>query len=149
MKLITKLFALVAAVFSFQSVNAQCPAGEAEVILDITTDQWGYEVYWEVVPSGGTCGTATVASGGNTSVGCAGGGLQSVTAGGYGNNTTVNENLGCHVLGTQYDLVMVDDWGDGGSAVTLNIGGVPVTSFAPNGANNDNPFTVQIPANNL
>ena len=147
MKFITKIFTLLAALFAVQAVSAQCAAGEAEVKMDFTTDQWGYEVYWEVVPTGGTCGTATVASGGNSAVGCVPPG--GVASGGYGNNTTVNETIGCLVLGTQFDLVMTDDYGDGGTTVDLIIGGVPITSFSAAGAGSTHPFTVMIPANNL
>ena len=57
MKIFTKLFTLVAALFAVQAASAQCPAGQAQVDIDFTTDAWGYEVYWEVVPLGGTCGT--------------------------------------------------------------------------------------------
>ncbi|MBL4651412.1 MAG: SprB repeat-containing protein, partial [Flavobacteriales bacterium] len=149
MKIITKLFTLIAALFVAQTVNAQCPAGQLDVEMDFTTDAWGYEVYWEVVPLGGTCGTGTVASGGNAAVGCAGAGLQTITAGGYGNSTTVNESIGCLTEGGQYDLIMVDDWGDGLTVVDLVIGGVPVSSFAPTLGDETFTFTVSIPENNL
>ncbi len=149
MKIFTKLFTLVAALFAVQAANAQCPAGQAQVDIDFTTDAWGYEVYWEVVPFGGTCGTATIASGGNAAVGCGGGGAQAITSGGYGNSLTVNESIGCLTLGTQYDLVMIDDWGDGLTVADLIIDGVPVSSFEPTGSDETFTFLVNIPANNL
>ena len=149
MKIFTKLFTLVAALFAVQAASAQCPAGQAQVDIDFTTDAWGYEVYWEVVPLGGTCGTATIASGGNAAVGCGGGGAQAITSGGYGNSLTVNESIGCLTLGTQYDLVMIDDWGDGLTVADLIIDGVPVSSFEPTGSDETFTFLVNIPANNL
>ena len=36
--------------------QAQCPGGQVEVYIDIQTDNWGYEVYWELVPTGNGCG---------------------------------------------------------------------------------------------
>ena len=29
-------------------VSAQCLPGEVEVSIDVTTDGWGYECYWEI-----------------------------------------------------------------------------------------------------
>ncbi|MBL4625823.1 MAG: T9SS type A sorting domain-containing protein [Flavobacteriales bacterium] len=149
MKFITKLFTSVAALFAVHAASAQCNPGEAQVDIDFTTDAWGYEVYWEVVPLGGTCGTAVIASGGNATVGCAGGGAQSITTGGYGNSMTINESIGCLTLGTQYDLIMVDDWGDGLTVAELIIDGVPISSFEPTTASETFTFLVDIPANNL
>ncbi len=77
------------------NVFAQCPAGEVEVTIDVNTDAWGYEVYWELVPSGNGCGNGTIFSGGNSFVGCSGGGLQSANAGsGYANSAVINEGPG-------------------------------------------------------
>ena len=32
--------------------TAQCPTGETEVTIDVGTDNWGYEIYWELTPAG-------------------------------------------------------------------------------------------------
>ena len=29
---------------------AQCPAGQTEVTIDVGTDNYGYEIYWELAP---------------------------------------------------------------------------------------------------
>ncbi|MDC0303399.1 Omp28-related outer membrane protein [Flavobacteriales bacterium] len=81
--------------------------------IEIVTDNYGYETYWEVQDENGT----TVASGGNANVGINGGGLQNqalsgADPGAYGNNVTVTEQVtltgtGCH------SFIIVDDYGDG------------------------------------
>ena len=61
----------LAVLFAFNnSVNAQCGANEASVSLEVETDDYGYEGYWELTPGNGTCGVNTIAWGGNEVVGC-------------------------------------------------------------------------------
>lgn len=97
------------------AVYAQCEANETTVEMTIYTDPWGYETYWEIVPYGNGCGNGTIAWGGNdVSVGCDGAGEQNAEAGGYDNNTVYQSGEICLVTGQQYDLVFIDDWGDGG-----------------------------------
>ena len=127
MKKITLLFSLL--LFAGLS-NAQCPAGQSEVTIDIETDNYGYEIYWELVPSGNSCGTGTIFAGGNALVGCGGGSAQAQNPGGYGDNITVTEGPWCLVDGASYDIIFVDDWGDGGAAFTVSIGGFPVYEFS-------------------
>ncbi|HIN39894.1 MAG TPA: hypothetical protein EYM84_06455, partial [Flavobacteriales bacterium] len=88
------LFTIFIAMLSIYTF-AQCPPGQTEVFIEVSTDDYGYEAYWELLPSGNNCGTGTIFAGGNTAVGCSGGGLQSQTPGGYGNNTTINEGPWC------------------------------------------------------
>ena len=91
-----------------------------ETYIDVTTDFWGYENYWELVPTGNPCGTGTIYSGGNPAVGCNGGGLKNQAPGGYPSNTTISEGPIYLTFGDQYDLRTVDDWGDGGTCYSLN-----------------------------
>ena len=116
--------------------NAQCAAGEVEVIFDVTTDTWGYELYWEIAPTGTACGTpATIAAFGNTNVGCAGGGVKTATnadPGAYPNSLTTTEAGVCLTIGSTYDIIMVDDWGDGGTNIVSTQQGVDVTSTTGN-----------------
>lgn len=80
--------------------------------IEIVTDQYGYETYWEVRA---VDGGEVVASGGNTNVGANGGGAQTATAGGpgaYGNNETNVEEVTLPASGC-YEFLIVDDWGDG------------------------------------
>jgi thiol-disulfide isomerase/thioredoxin len=76
--------------------------------IEIRTDQYGYETYWQMEDEAGN----VVASGGNAAVGINGGGAQTVSGGGYGNNTTVTETVTVSGEGC-YTFTIVDDWGDG------------------------------------
>ncbi len=116
-----------------KSAMAQCPGGQSEVTIIIETDGYGYEGYWEMVPSGNACGVGTILSGGNAvQVGCTGGGLPATaTAGnGYGNSTTVTTTPTCYPTGTNYDIKYIDDYGDGGFNFTVKINGFPIYSFS-------------------
>ena len=129
--------------------SAQCSVGEIEVYVDVTTDAWGYEMYWELLPTGNACGTGTVFAGGNAAqVGCAGSGA---TAGnGYASNTTITEGPFCLIEGDDYDIYTNDDYGDGGSIFVVKIAGVPlqINTFTAVGANSIFTFTALLPTNN-
>ncbi|NVK65384.1 MAG: T9SS type A sorting domain-containing protein [Flavobacteriales bacterium] len=97
--------------------NYDATIGGVLATLTIETDCWGYETYWEIVPTGTT---TVVASGGNTT-GIPPGGSQAASAGdpgSYGDEITVNESL-CLSAGC-YDLIMYDDWGDGMNGTASN-----------------------------
>ncbi len=125
-------FAFLAFLGLANRANAQCAAGQVAVSFDVITDNYGYEFYWELVPTGNACGTGTIFAGGNTAVGCAGGGAQLSTAGGYANATTVTEGPFCLTIGSTYDILMVDDWGDGGNQITSVNQGVNVVMAGTN-----------------
>lgn len=82
-----------------------------ELKLDIRTDDFGYEIYWEVLDEAGQIW----ASGGNLAVGETDGGARVAhpdDEGAYGNNQFVTETIqlpadGCYVLR------VLDDFGDG------------------------------------
>ncbi|MGB0424618.1 MAG: hypothetical protein ACPGED_09850, partial [Flavobacteriales bacterium] len=67
---------------------SQCDVGEVEVTIDVITDNWGYEAYWQLQPQGVNCGNDNLFEGGNENqVGCNGAGDEDATPGnGYGNN---------------------------------------------------------------
>ena len=137
----TKL-TLLALLFCCFRLNAQCPSGQIEVSIDIQTDDYGYEGYWQLVPTGNNCGTGTIFSGGNALVGCNGGGLQNQNPGGYGNALVVSEGPWCLNQGSSYDIIYVDDYADGGFTFTVNINGYPVyTGLTGSGDNPGNRFT--------
>ena len=123
MKKIILLFALVLPL----GIWAQCPGGQSQVTIDVITDAYGYEGYWQLLPGGNTCGTGTLFTGGNTLVGCGGGGVQAQNPGGYANNVTVSEGPWCLTDGNTYDINFVDDWGDGGIKFTVYIAGFPIS----------------------
>ncbi|MBP6334706.1 MAG: T9SS type A sorting domain-containing protein [Bacteroidia bacterium] len=118
------------------NLAAQCPVGEVQVSIDIITDAYGNEGYWQLVPAGNACGTGTIDSGGNTLVGCNGGSQQANQPGGYTNNTTINAGPWCLIEGNSYQIIFVDDYGDGGFRFNVNIAGFPLyTGLTGSGAN--------------
>jgi hypothetical protein len=132
-KIYTFVFA-TAALFGASNANAQCPAGEVNVTIDVATDDWGYECFWDLTPTGNGCGVGAIFIGGNAAeVGCAGGGLQVATAGGYANNTTTTETIGCLAIGDCFDINYVDDWGDGGANFSVYFDGIVDQTFPGTG----------------
>jgi len=111
------LFTTGLLVLSF-ALFGQCEEGESSVSFEITTDNWGYEIYWELTPTGESCGgSETIAWGGNSSVGCNG----SNAGGGYGNNTSINEGPWCLTSGETYTILSRDSYGDGGAGFIVNV----------------------------
>ena len=147
MNKITTFLSSIFAILGFGiALNAQCPGGQANVTVEVTTDQWGYECYWEYTPQTNACGTGTLGTYGNVAeVGCAGGGAQVATAGGYPNNSTTTEVLGCLTIGSCFDLHYVDDWGDGGATFEVFVDGVSMYTFVGAGAGGVFTFCVDVP----
>ena len=138
-KTIFTILMLMVSVFIF----AQCPTGQTEVTIDVGTDNWGYEVYWELTPTGSNCGSAsTIFSGGNTAVGC---NASSATSGGYSNNTTINAGPWCLNNNASYDILSRDGYGDGGAGFVVNIATLPLYTFSAGAASETFTFTVTPP----
>ncbi len=135
----------------FASMNnvavAQCSGGETELVLSSTTDNWGYECFWQITPQGNACNVGMIAEGGNgMQVGCNGGGDQvATTAQGYADNTTITESGICLTIGASYTLHYVDDYGDGGASFGLNLFGFDLLSYGGTGAGGTFNFTVVEP----
>ena len=127
---------------------AQCPNGELETYVEILTDDYGYENYWEIVPNNNNCGNGTIISGGNNAVGCNGGGNQNQAPGGYANNTTIIEGPFCLTENNNYKLINVDDWGDSGLNYTIKISGFPIYNFQGQGNLNSFLFEATEPLQN-
>lgn len=121
--------ALITALVVSTTAQAQCGVGEVEVSIAITTDDFGYETYWQFVPSGNSCGNGTIFEGGNLTIGCSGGGLQAQEPSGYGNATMYMEGPWCLTEGALYDIFMVDDWGDGQAGVEVLVNGSSAVQF--------------------
>ena len=115
---------VVIAVTLLSGSVAQGGSGLIEVDFNIMTDDYGHEIYWDLVPGGNACGVGTIASGGSSVVGCGGGGAgvgdQTV---GYSNNANINEGPWWLTDGAAYTIHSVDDWGDGGLKIDVNIAG--------------------------
>lgn len=129
---------------SFSSF-AQCAAGEVEVEVEIRTDAYAYEGYWELVPASNDCGTGTLLSGGNALVGCNGGSAQNQPSGGYANNQTIDAGPVCVTEGASYKIVYVDDWGDGGFEFIVRVNGYVTESFSGAGALHNFTFSAEEP----
>jgi len=130
---------VIATIVSF----AQCPAGETEVSIDVSTDNWGFEIYWELTPTGSTCGSgSTIFSGGNTAVGC---NANNASSGGYADNTTINEGPWCLTDGATYDILSRDGYGDGGAGFAVNIATFPLYTYSAANASETFSFTVNAP----
>jgi hypothetical protein len=122
---------------------AQCPSGQTEVTIDVGTDNWGEEVYWELAPTGNTCGSvATIFSGGNTGVGC---NAFNNTSAGYADNTVIYEGPWCLTDGATYDIISRDGYGDGGATFVTNIGSWPMYNFSAGSASETFTFSVVPP----
>ncbi len=148
MNKITTFLSTLLAFFGFiAGANAQCAAGEVAVTAEVTTDQWGYEFYWEITPQGDDCGVNTISAFGNVTVGCLGGGAQSAgpDASAYDSNTMTTEDLGCMTEGVCVTLHTVDDWGDGGSSIQFYIDGVATDLVTVNGAGDSTSFCPTTP----
>ena len=116
-KLLLFLFVLLS-----NYVLSQCNIGQRSVSLIVTTDDYGYEGYWELTSSANTCGNITIANGGNLTVGCVAG-TQNQDLSGYANNTVYNEGPWCLTDGAFYTIHYRDDWGDGGFQFRILIDG--------------------------
>ena len=134
--MIKRLFA-VCAVLATLSATAQCDAGQTEVTFQIFTDAWGYEMYWEVVPTGQPCGEGALLSGGNgVDVGCDGEGLEGSTDTAMDSNSSFFTDPICLTTGESYDFIFVDDYGDGGITVEVYFDGALATMYIGEGFGN-------------
>ena len=121
------------------NANSQCADGELELSMNVYTDSWPAETYWEIVQGTNSCGDGTIAWGGNINyVGCTGGGEQNA---GYDENvlpanSIVNVNSICLTEGEFYTLYFVDDWGDGGLWFEMFMDGGLVGFYAGSGIGN-------------
>jgi hypothetical protein len=114
--------------------QAQCSSGEVEVQIEIITDAYGSEGYWELVNADSACGQGTILSGGNTIVGCGGAGNQNQPTGGYSSNSIITSDTACLMENESYRIAYVDDWGDGGFEFLVFINGFLVKEFEGSGS---------------
>lgn len=142
------IYTTMAMVLVAMAASAQCPnPGELEVYIDVLTDDYGNETYWELTPQGDNCGTNTVFAGGNSAVGCGGGGAQGQDMNGYDNNTTISEGPWCLPENTCFSIHSIDDWGDGHASYNVFVEGVLVAAFSGfEGASQTYSFTAALPA---
>lgn len=126
-RLLTSLLVLL-----FMNAQSQCDSSWVHVQMNIVTDAWGYEGYWEIVPADSSCGQGTLYYGGNFNVGCDG----NPSAGGYPSNATILVDSICLEPDSIYQLIFVDSYGDGGSQFEIFVDGAYFGSFAGTGTGN-------------
>lgn len=138
------LSALLLAAAPLLPVFSQCPNGQLEVTIDVLTDDYGNETYWQLVPFGNTCGQSPIFIGGNTgALNCNSGGTQTSPNGGYGNNATIATGPWCLTEGAQYNIVSIDSWGDGQATYRVRVNGSVIGEFNQPGGFHIFTFTVQ------
>lgn len=139
-KLLFKSALLFSTLFVFISgTQAQCEPGQVSLSMNIYTDPWGYETYWELVPGTNSCGDGTIIWGSNLeAVGCTGGGEANAygTESAYPSNTVIAVDSLCLNDGELYTLYFVDDWGDGGLYFEMFQDGSLTGIFAGTGIGN-------------
>lgn len=138
---------LLLSVFSLYQINAnaQCDVSEGEVTIVVHTDAYGNEGYWQLVPTGNDCDEETIFEGGNPLVGCDGAGAQDEPPGGYPDDSEITEGEWCLPYGNSYDIIYIDDWGDGAFAFDVLVNGYQIASFDGIGLGGTYTFTVEEP----
>ena len=123
---------------SLGTVQAQdCPEGQSPFTLQLYTDAWGYEVYWELTPRRGGLWKQYPLLGGNAlNVGCDGEGIADALAGDYASNATFILDTLCATPGEAITLHHVDSYGDGGTFFEVYGNGVLTHSFPGSGFGN-------------
>lgn len=124
---------------------AQCPANQVEVTIQMFTDFYPEENYWQLTPNGLGCGNGVIVEGANLDVGCLGT-VSAANGEEYLPNDTVWTNALCLDSGS-YDLIFVDSWGDGGMEFMVYENGTLMNVF--NGSGLGNVFTFTLGTSNL
>ncbi|HRH68642.1 MAG TPA: hypothetical protein PLB89_03955 [Flavobacteriales bacterium] len=126
-------------------VPAQCAAGELEVTIDVTTDDFGNETLWQLVETGNACDESPIFIGGQTDYDCSDAGTDLSPDGGYPNNTTITEGPFCLTEGGTYDIISIDLYGDAQASFTVLVDGGYIGAFSGDGGMTTHTFTVVIP----
>lgn len=133
------------------TVKAQspCPSDSLPLNVSVTTDAWGYELYWELIDASATCGDGTALLwGGNPDVGC-GDGVAGLPGEVYDNNTLYTSTTICVSEEDSLVLVHRDSYGDGGSDFAIALGGDEAFGFEGSGNGNEWSFQPVIAASDL
>ena len=117
--------------------QSPCPSDSLPLSITVTTDAWGYELYWELIEASAACGDGTALLwGGDPEVGC-GDGVAGLPGEVYGNNTTYTSATIC--VSEEDNLVLIhrDSYGDGGSEFAISLGAYEAFGFSGSGGGND------------
>ena len=117
--------------------QSPCPSDSLPLNVSVTTDAWGYELYWELIDASAACGDGTALLwGGNPEVGC-GDGVAGLPSEVYGNNTLYTSATICVSEEDSLVLIHRDSYGDGGSDFAIALGGNEAFGFDGSGTGND------------
>jgi len=146
MKSSLRLLPLWVFLFISQMSFAQCSGGQIAVSMNVYTDPWPYETYWELAPAGTGCGNGSIDSGANSNVGCAGT-ASGNSPDGYAENTMYMEGDYCLTAGDMIDLIFVDSYGDGGLVFEIFENGSLTHVYT--GSGHGNTWTFEVGNSNL
>lgn len=137
----TKSHALSGMLLLFVAATAwgqsPCPSDSLPLNVNVTTDAWGYELYWELIEASAECGDGSALLwGGNSEVGC-GDGVEGLASETYGNNLFYASPTICVSEEDSLVLVHRDSYGDGGTQFTVVLGGEEAFGYAGTGSGND------------
>jgi len=143
----TILLSIALFAIPFTPAEAQCPVGELEVTIQVNTDDYGNETYWQLVPVGNNCGVAPIFSGGNPVLNCASANGGTSPTGGYADNAMIPEGPFCLTEGAQYDIICIDSYGDGQAGFSVFVDGQFSAAFdgEVSAGFNRHTFTVMVP----
>ena len=129
--------------------QSPCPSDSLPLNVSVTTDAWGYELYWELIDASAACGDGTALLwGGNPEVGC-GDGVAGLPSEVYASNTLYTSATICVSEEDSLVLVHRDSYGDGGSDFAIALGGNEAFGFDGSGSGNDWGFQTLIAASDL
>ena len=140
-----KSFLLAASFILFTTISSysQCAAGETSVTFVMHTDAWAYENYWQLNLAGTGCTDIPLAEGANLNVGCSG--TESAnSANGYADNTVITEGPFCLTNNTDYELIYLDSYGDGGLVIEVFENGALTHVYVGGGNGNTWTFTIGV-----
>jgi hypothetical protein len=140
-----KPLVLATSIILFAVTNAftQCAAGETSVTFVMHTDAWAYENYWQLNLAGTGCNASPIEEGANLNVGCTGTESDN-SANGYANNSTITEGPFCLTNNTDYEIVYVDSYGDGGLVIEVFENGALTHVYSGGGNGNTWTFTIGV-----
>ena len=117
--------------------QSPCPSDSLPLNVSVTTDAWGYELYWELIDASAACGDGTALLwGGNPEVGC-GDGVAGLPSEVYDNNTLYTSATICVSEEDSLVLIHRDSYGDGGSDFAIALGGNEAFGFDGTGSGNE------------
>jgi len=129
--------------------QSPCPEDSLALNVTVTTDAWGYEMYWELLALGSECGDGdALLWGGNPEVGC-GEGVPGLPGEVYGNNVVVSSPTLCVSEEDSLVLVHRDSYGDGGSQFSIALAGMEVYAFGGSGSGNEWAFQTALMAGDM